>query len=205
MLKKKIKKQLLVIAILMFVPCLVRCQIQKKAEGIVEFVYEQDSVWHRYFSKQTTIKLNGKVYFFVSDPLMAVAKLDLKCGEKYKILLYNGKENIVLLSELKQFLDSMQLMDNYYLHQGGDIYRVNKNTISIVFHVTAYFAILTEKPCDDFYYGRVYSCPIEYDKSFYPMAIMIGATKAKSLSRRERKKMHLRRFENTFFEEGICD
>jgi hypothetical protein len=205
MLKQMTNRKIIILALLTYLPYLLTCQVIKKSQGTIEFVYEQDSVQHRYFLKSTIIRLNNKEHYFVIDPLMVMAKLDLNCDGKHTILSYNGNEKIAWLSELRQFQDSTQSMNGYSVHHGGDIYRVNTNTISIVFVVTAYFAILNEKPCEDFYYGKIYSCPIQYDKSFYPMAIMIGATKSKSLSRQERRKKCLKRFEHTFFEEGDCD
>jgi hypothetical protein len=180
-------------------------QVLQKENGIVEFVFEQDSSLQKYWVKRVIITVDETVYFLVPNAMSVAVKLNVLCGGKDSILNYSKKEKLKYFFDLKQFQDTTQLDidDNY--HRGGDIYRYNKNTIGIVFHLTSYFVMLKETPCEDFFYGKLYKCPIEYDKSFYPMAIMIGTIKSRSLSKRERKKYHIKRFESKSFEKGYCD
>jgi hypothetical protein len=201
----EIKNLIIVAAILLFTPNFSNSQTLEKKEAIVEFLYEQDSMTGNYYLKKKIIKFDTFSYFLVPSPMDIIVTLEIDCKGKDSMLSYNKEEKIEFLYNLKQFQDTTKLDNDFYRHYGGDMYKINTNLIGIIFHIDAYMIKLNQSPCDKFAYGFHHSCRIDYDKPSYPMVVVLGVIKSKSLSKREIKKYHIKPFRNKSFPRRFCD
>jgi hypothetical protein len=171
-------------------------------KGTVTFVFERDSIHKKYWLKKSILTIKEKEYFLSSSVSSVALYLEILCDGKDTLPGY-WKRKPVDIFDVKQYQDTAKYVENR--HMGGDGYLINENLVAFVFHIKAYIVKIHSPPCNRFPVGRNNSCPIEYEKGFYPIAVIVDVLKAKSLTRREIKRLKFKKIKDVNIEVGYCD
>lgn len=167
--------------------------------GIVEFEFEWKE--DRYWLKN--IELNNLM--LIPDFDNYSGQLYMTCTAFFEENNISSNDDLQSIYDAEQFRSQNPINEDYYQHTGGDVYFNSFNFLVISFHVEALVLEISSPPCSHFRFLSSYSCPVERNSEKYPLLLLIGVSKSKSLTQQEILERNYVKFDHLSFPVGYCD